>query len=81
MEQIRLVIRANELLRDVISEIQVFIANTVAEYFPDLESLVYSKEQYIKCLSKMLECPNPEMLDLGKRIYVKSLQNAYEYIL
>jgi hypothetical protein len=66
MMQMKICIKASEKISGVIDRLQRFVANTAFPLFPDLESLVYSKEQFIRCLDRMVNCVNPDTLNLGK---------------
>ena len=66
MMQMKICIKASERISGVIDRLQRFIATTVYPLFPELESLVHSKEQFIKCLDRMINCVNPETINLGK---------------
>ena len=66
MSQMKVCIRASEKISGVIDRLQRFVAGTVYPLFPELERLVYSKEQFIKCLDRMVHCVNPENINLGE---------------
>lgn len=65
MMQMKICIKASERLSGVIDRVQRFVANSVYPLFPELESLVYSKKQFIECLNRMIHCVNPDNIDLG----------------
>ena len=46
--------------------LQRFLAQLVFPHFQELENMVHSKDQYIKCLDRMINCVNPENIDLGR---------------
>ena len=73
MEKIKLCIKTNERIAGVVDRLQRFVANSVYPLFPELESLVYSKDQFIRCLNKMLHCVNAEVIQLGNCFYLFSL--------
>ena len=66
MGQMKICIKASEKISGIIDKLQRFVANTVYPLFPELESLVYSKEQFIRCLNRMVNCVNPETINIGK---------------
>ena len=76
MNQMKICIKASEKISGIIDKLQRFVANTVYPLFPELESLVYSKEQFIKCLNRMVNCVNPEAINIGK-IKIKLIERGY----
>jgi RNA processing factor Prp31 len=66
MSQMKVCIKASERISGVIDRLQRFVASSVYPHFPELETLVYSKEQFIRSLDRMVHCVNPESLSLGK---------------
>lgn len=65
MLQMKICIKASERLSGTVDRLQRFIASCVYPLFPELESLVHSKDQFIKCLDRMIKCANPETINLG----------------
>lgn len=66
MARMKICIRASEKISGSIDRLQRFLAQLVFPHFQELENMVHSKDQYIKCLERMINCVNPENIDLGR---------------